>query len=158
MIQRVQSIYLVLAVIAGMLTFFLPFTQFYAGDVKIAEYAMFGVFNVQSDTLELSNPYPFPMWIMAALSIVFPLIAIFQFKKRAIQMRIVRLGFLFEMSFLVYLFFAIDKANAELYEGQISILYHSGFYMPIIAIVLMFLAQRGIKKDEDLVKSLDRLR
>lgn len=158
MIQRIQSIYLVLAVIAGMLTFFLPFTHFYAGDVKIAEYAMFGVFNVQSDTLELTNPYPLPMWIMSALSIIMPLVAIFQFKKRMIQMKIVRLGFLVEMSFLVYLFFAIDKVNAELYDGQISILYHTGFYMPVMAIVLMFLAQRGIKKDEDLVKSLDRLR
>ncbi len=158
MIQRVQSIYLVLAVIAGLLTFFLPFTHFYAGDLKIAEYAMFGVFNVQSDTLELTNPFPLPMWSMSVLAILMPLIALFQFKKRLVQIKIVRLGFLIEMAFLVYLFFAIDKINAELYEGQIRLLYHTGFYMPLIAIVLLFLAQRGIKKDEDLVKSLDRLR
>lgn len=158
MIQRIQTVYLALAAIAVMLTFFLPFAHFFASDLKIAEYAMFGAFNVQSDTLEMTNPYPFPMWIVSALSILVPIFAIFQFKNRKVQMKWVRLGFLLNLAFVVYLFFAISKVNAELYEGQISVLYHSGFYMPVIALVFLFLAQRGIKKDEDLVKSLDRLR
>lgn len=158
MIQRIQSIYILLAIIAGVMTFVLPFAHFYAGDVQIAEYAMFGVFNVQSDTFELANPYPMPMWIMSALTILMSIFALVSFKKRAVQMRMVRLGFLVNLSFIVYLFFAIDKVNAELYESSMDILYHAGFYMPVIAVVFLFLAQRGIKADEALVKSLDRLR
>ncbi|MBK9764863.1 MAG: DUF4293 family protein [Flavobacteriales bacterium] len=32
------------------------------------------------------------------------------------------------------------------------------FYLPIVALVLAFLAERSIKADEDLVRSVDRLR
>lgn len=158
MIQRIQSVYILLALVAGALTFFLPFAHFYAGEVQIAEYAMFGAFNVQSDTFEMANPFPFPMWIMATLTILMTIFALVSYKKRTVQMKLVRLGFLMNLSFIVYLFFAIDKVNAELYEGSMDILYHTGFYMPVIAVVFLFLAQRGIKSDEALVKSLDRLR
>jgi ABC-type polysaccharide transport system permease subunit len=33
-----------------------------------------------------------------------------------------------------------------------------GMFLPIVAIVLLVLANKAIKKDEDLVKSVDRLR
>ena len=36
--------------------------------------------------------------------------------------------------------------------------YHVGFYLLISSIPFLFLANRGVKKDDDLVKSLDRLR
>tara|TARA_B100000886_G_scaffold335217_1_gene291949 strand:+ start:57 stop:218 length:162 start_codon:yes stop_codon:yes gene_type:complete len=47
-----------------------------------------------------------------------------------------------------------DQENVEI----LNEVYHVGFYMLISSIPFLFLANRGIKKDEDLVKSLDRLR
>tara|TARA_Y100000589_G_scaffold328065_1_gene371367 strand:+ start:49 stop:210 length:162 start_codon:yes stop_codon:yes gene_type:complete len=47
-----------------------------------------------------------------------------------------------------------DQENVEV-QNQV---YHVGFYMLISSIPFLFLANRGIKKDDDLVKSLDRLR
>jgi hypothetical protein len=158
MIQRVQTIYLLLAALCGGATFFLPYCHFFAEDLKVAEYAMFGVFNVQSDAVEMNSPYTFPVWIFGALSVIIPLIGIFIFKNRPVQMRIARLGYLIDLGYVVYLFFAIDKVSLELYEGGLSILYHFGFYLPIAAIVFLFLANRGIKKDIALIKSLDRIR
>ncbi len=158
MIQRIQTIYLILAVIAGCLTFFLPFTHFYAGDLQVGEYAMFGVFNIQSDTLEMTNPMGFPMWILATISIASALLSIFFYKERKRQIKVVRLSFFLHLAWLVFAFFAIDAINNSLYAGSIRILYHSGFYMPLIALIFLFLAIRGIKKDEELVRSLDRLR
>lgn len=158
MIQRVQSIYLVLATLAGAMTFFLPYAHFYADEAEVAEYAMFGVFNVQSQVLEMTSPFLFPAWILGAFAVLIPLVSIFLYKKRPVQMRIVRLGYLINLSYVVYLFFAIDSINNSIFEGALDILHHTGFYMPVIAIVFSFLAIRGIKADEALVKSLDRIR
>lgn len=158
MIQRSQSIYLFLAAIAGLLTFFLAFSHFLSSGVKLAEYAAFGVFNVQSDLVEMSGPFLFPTWVMSLFATLIPALAIFMFKKRPVQLQFTRLGFLINLGFIVYLFFATDSIHAQLYSERVEILYHAGFYMPVIAIAFLFLAMRGIKKDEALVKSLDRIR
>jgi len=62
------------------------------------------------------------------------------------------------LSFIVYLFFAVDMVHEKLYDDEVAILYHVGFYLPVVALAFLFLAIRGIKKDEALVKSLDRIR
>ena len=158
MIQRVQTIYLLLAVICGLLNFFLPYAQVYSGDVTLAEYAMFGVFNLQSDTLEMTGPYAFPAWIFGILAVMIPAIAIFLFKKRPVQYRIARFAYIINLAYAVYLFFSIDAVATALFDGDVRILHHFGFYLPVAAIPFCFLAVRGIKKDEALVKSLDRIR
>jgi hypothetical protein len=158
MIQRIQTVYLFLAAICGALTFFFTYAHFLEGDIKVAEYAMFGVFNVQSDTFEMAGPYAFPAWVFGALSTLLPFVAIFLYKKRPVQYRIARLAFLSNLAYAVYLFFAIDAIAESLYAGDITVLHHIGFYLPVAALPLCFLAVRGIKKDEALVKSLDRIR
>lgn len=158
MIQRIQTIYLFLAAVCGALTFFFTYVHFLQGDFKIAEYAMFGVFNVQSDTFEMTGPYTFPAWIFGALSTLLPFFAIFLYKKRPVQYRIARLAFLTNLAYAVYLFFAADAVAEGLFNGEVTVLHHIGFYLPVAALPLCFLAVRGIKKDEALVKSLDRIR
>jgi len=158
MIQRVQSIYLGLAIVCGILTFVLPFAHFYSGDVKLAEYIFTGVLNVQSETFESSGPYSFPAYVFCSLAVLIPTASLMMFKKRPVQIRLVRLGFLVSLGFIVYLLFASDKINDTVFEGSTEVLYHAGFYMPVISLVFYFLALRGIKKDEALVKSLDRIR
>lgn len=158
MIQRVQSIYLLLAAIAGLMTFFLSYAHFEADGAKVAEYAMFGVFNVQSQMLEMTSPYAFPVWILGALAVIVPFLAIFLYKNRPLQMRITHLATVINLGYVVYLFFAIDAINEQIFDNGLKILHHAGFYMPVIAIVFCFLGVRGIKKDEALVKSLDRIR
>lgn len=158
MIQRVQTIYLLLAAIVGALTFFLPFAHFYAGGEKIAEYAMFGVFNVQSDVLEMTGPYVFPEWIFGAFAVGIPLIALFMYRNRQVQMRICRLAYLINIGYVVYLVFAVNAIIDTLFDEGVKTMYHAGFYMPVAAIAFCFLANRGIKKDEELVRSIDRIR
>ena len=54
-------------------------------------------------------------------------------------------------------FMQIDKIRLhEMPEAHVS--YGIGAYLPVVAIAFLLLAFRGIKKDEDLVKSIDRLR
>jgi hypothetical protein len=126
--------------------------------VKLAEYAVFGVFNVQSDLVEMTGPFLFPTWFISLFITMLPAVALFLYKKRPVQLRITRLGFLVNLSFIVYLFFAIDSVHTKLYGDEVDILYHAGFYMPVVALTFLFLSIRGIKKDEALIKSLDRIR
>ncbi len=158
MIQRSQTIYLILAALCGVLTFFVPYAHFLVGDVKISEYAMFGLFNLQSQVVESSGPYLYPAWAIGALSVIVPIAAIFLYKNRPAQGRVVRLAYLIDLGYIVYLFFAIDALRSQFYDESMSVLHHVGFYAPVAGIVFAFLAARGIKKDEALVRSLDRLR
>ena len=158
MIQRVQSIYLLLATLAGLMTFFLSYAHFDADGAKVAEYAMFGVFNVQSEMLEMTGPYSFPVWIFGALAVIVPFLTIFLYKNRPMQLRLAHLASLMNLGYVVYLFFAVDAINEQVFDNSLRVLHQAGFYMPVIAIVFCFLGVRGIKRDEALIKSLDRIR
>jgi len=158
MIQRIQTVYLSLAAISGLMTFFLPFAHFLEGQVQLSEFALFGIFNVQSDVLELKDPFIFPSWVLAVVAVVVPIAAIFLYKKRTTQLTVTRLAMLINIGYITYLTFGIESVMENLYSESVTILYHAGFYMPVIALPFLFLAIRGIKKDEALVKSLDRIR
>ena len=81
------------------------------------------------------------------------IIAIFKFNKRQLQFvlgRIIILINLFLLGILIYLSLNIS--------GEVSSEKGIGMFLPIVVILFAFLANKAIKKDEDLVKSVDRLR
>lgn len=96
----------------------------------------------------------FPVWVFGALPILsalLALISIFLFKKRKIQIRLCKYNaFLLIAFYLVYaysLFISLKSINLEY-----------AFAFPFIALILDILAIKAIRKDEDLVKSWDRIR
>jgi|688.fasta_scaffold740452_2 O-antigen/teichoic acid export membrane protein len=139
MIQRIQSLYLLVATLLQSLLFVLPF----ATAEKTAE----GPF-VDGDLDLYDNVILLSVLIVAA---TFSLICIFLFKNRKLQMNI-SLGVVVLSVILTTLaaYFTFSSAVA----ASIGI----GLFIPIIAIVFSFLAYRGIKSDDDLVKSSNRLR
>ena len=158
MIQRVQTIYLVLASLSGIMTLILPFAYFLEADIELGEFGVFGLLNVQSNIFELRDPFKIPSWIFSVLAVVPSASAIFLYKNRSTQLKVTRLAMLLNLAFIVYLAFSIESIKGQLYGDSVSVLYYSGFYMPVIALPFLFLAIRGIKKDDALVKSLDRIR
>ena len=81
------------------------------------------------------------------------LVSIFQFKNRKLQFvlgRIIILINLFLLGILIYVSLSLP--------GEVSSEKGIGMFIPIIVILFSFLANKAIKKDEDLVKSVDRLR
>jgi hypothetical protein len=94
---------------------------------------------------------------MAALGSVMTLAAIFLFKNRPLQLKlgylIIALGILLPVaSFLLFM-----NESAAL-DASAEVMDQAGLYLPILAILFGFLANHFIKKDERLVKSMDRLR
>ena len=88
--------------------------------------------------------------------LVFPLIwtAIFKFKSRQTQFVLGRLNILLNLILLGLFIYRLFNLPAELLNFEKG----SAMFLPIISVVLLALANKAIKKDEALIKSVDRLR
>ncbi|HLS31398.1 MAG TPA: DUF4293 domain-containing protein [Flavobacteriaceae bacterium] len=140
MIQRVQSIYLfITALIYGFASILIPEWNFEGKDLILTY-----------DESAIS-------YIYLGLAI-FALVIIFLFKNRKTQIRLIRLNILLNvilLGFFVYWFLSLPGGsdfNQLFSEKGIGILF------PIISIVFLRMAGKAIKKDEDLVKSVNRFR
>jgi hypothetical protein len=96
------------------------------------------------------------LWISIGFyaSAALALISIFMYKNRQNQFVVNRLNMilnLFLLGFFVYRSLNLSGENVISEKGI-------GMLIPVFSIVFLVLANRAIKKDEDLVKSVDRLR
>ena len=131
MIQRIQSIYLTVAIIAmALVSFKVPVWTFNED-----------LFMAQDDT---------KMFILTIAGFVLSVLALFMFKNRKFQMKLIRLAVLTEMVIGVRLFMLIREFDASLNTNCIFLL--------AFAFVALIMAYKGVKKDDDLVRSVDRIR
>ena len=142
MIQRIQSIYLLLAtLISGGLIFI--FNLWSSEEQK-----MYVMDLLKEDSI-LLNGISFLFLLSAILSFG----AIFLFKKRQLQFVVGRISILINLLLLGVLIYVSLMLPGEMKISEKGI----GMFLPILAILLIVLANKAIKKDEDLVKSVDRL-
>ena len=143
MIQRIQSVYLFLVM---MLSVALFFVNLYSIETIMGATPLFQQFNVMSNTMYL---------ILNSVAGLFALITIFLYKNRNLQIRLSNLNMLFMCIFIGTVFYFADHSKTD----AASIVHYSiGSFFPSIQLVFTFLAMRAIKKDEQLVRSADRLR
>ncbi|MBZ4033522.1 DUF4293 domain-containing protein [Flavobacterium sp. 17A] len=136
MIQRIQTVYLFLAFVAtGILMLFVPLWTTSAGKP----------FFFMQDMV-----YTF----LLGLTTMLTFISIISFKKRQNQFVLNRLNIILNLILLGLFVYRSLNLSGETEVSEKGI----GMFMPIVAIVLLVLANKAIKKDEDLVKSVDRLR
>lgn len=138
MIQRIQSAWLLLAAIFDAITFRFPF---YVGDWQR---------DTVPDTVGLNAQSTTVLTILTAVTGVLAFISIFLFSNRKLQLRLTYLGILLSAVLLVLYFLEISHFN----RGDIAL--WCLFYFAILLFYL--LAARGIRKDQKLIKSLERLR
>lgn len=139
MLQRIQTIYLILAtVVTGVLPFVFPLWTQQTG----TETAEFYFMN------DLS--YVALFGLTTTLSIV----SIISFNKRQNQFVMGRLNIILNLILLVLFVYRLLTLSGGTSVSEKGI----GMFLPIVAIVFLVLANKAIKKDEDLVKSVDRLR
>lgn len=136
MIQRIQSIYLFLvALISGALPFFVTLWKDAQGATIIA----------------LDEHLVFGMYVGSA---VLAIIALFAFKNRKLQFVLNRLNIILNFILLGFFVYWSLSISGEMKVSEKGI----GMILPIISIVFLVLANKAIMKDENLVKSVDRLR
>ncbi len=139
MIQRMQSLWLLVAAIFGFLTFKLPF---YSGskiikDIKQADVRL----DASSQTILI---------VLTGFIILLCVIALFLYKNRKRQLTLAIINLILSVALIAVYFLQIEKFET----GIISLTCLFTFSIP----AFLFFAVRGIWKDEKLIKGLDRLR
>jgi len=141
MIQRLQSLWLLIAAVFAVLSFNFPF---YSGTVPEGE-AGVGV-----KYAKLTASYHLLILVLTGAILLGCLIIIFLYKDRKLQLRLTILTLAISLINIILYFMQKSKfVNGDLSFAAIFV-----FAIP----VLLFFAARGIWKDEKLIKSLDRLR
>lgn len=147
MIQRIQSVYLIISAILIGFLFALPFAE-------IAKDGAIYLFNYKGIVLD-GVVKESGLSISVLIGIIFTLhgVAILSFKNRIRQMRIIVFSILLMLG-LFGLFFFFTWYTFK--DAQIS--YKLSMVFPIVAAILDYLAIRAIGKDEALIRSIDRIR
>jgi hypothetical protein len=147
MIQRIQSLYLLLVIIAYCLLFFFPIATYTTTD-------SFFSFSLPEITGANSNS-SVPLMVAVIILALTVLVTIFLYKKRLLQIRITAIVLLAHIAFIAALFYVADTLSKKFGADAI---YESGAYIALIPLVFLVLANRAIRKDEKMVRSTDRLR
>ena|SRR5215211_1293994 len=140
MIQRIQSLWLLLAAIFTFLTFKLPF---YSGSKLSKE-------GIVQPEVRLDSGSQIFLLILASVVIILCFAALIMYKNRKSQLNVTIANIIFSIVLVVVYFLQIQKFD----KGVLSLSCLFTLAIP----VFLFLAARGIWKDEKLIKSLDRLR
>lgn len=138
MLQRLQSVWLLLATGFNALTFKLPF---YSGDWTK------DISPLPVDLNAATTPW---LTIVTALTGLLAFVTIFLFGNRKQQLKLCYLGIFLTIVLLTIYFIEITNFQS----GNVAL--WALFYFAILACFIM--AARGVLKDERLVKSMDRLR
>jgi len=152
MIQRIQSLWLLIAAVCAFMS--LKFS-FYTGNILASDQAqpvlrnLTGV-GLTGNTGDVKTELNFISLLLVAATGIVALIAIFMYGNRKMQLRLSIVALITSALALVYLFIRTNDFT----DGTMSLTSVFTFLPP----VFIFLASRGISKDEKLVKSMDRLR
>ena len=179
MIQRIQTLWLLLAACCMGLCLMVPVANYTFVDMPTEGQrveARLDLFAHEGPDMALQMNEPvvtysqrmtgmetWPLVTLVLLCGVMALGIIFLFKKRTLQLRFVAVVFLLNVvdAFLLF-FWAVDKYSDLLSAGMggvnPEVEWYIGAYAPLASLVFLFLAQRAIKKDEMRVRAADRLR
>ncbi|WP_310396709.1 DUF4293 domain-containing protein [Hymenobacter sp.] len=157
MIQRIQSVFLLLLALAMGSVLALPL--WHKIDGLTQQELTLTAFGFQATGLPVPGTVG-PVWLIGALAGAAAAVAafeIFQFRSRGKQLLLGSVNLLLITATLGAAFYFSNQGELLLnlkLEGQ----FLPGFYLPTLALLLNLLANRFIRRDEQLVRSMDRLR
>jgi len=154
MIQRVQSVYLLLAFVIVGTMFIFPLGAFLGG-IEHFRLTLFGLSNGAGVVVE----HTVFMAILATASALLPVVTIFLYKKRLLQIRLCRVGMiLLAVLQLAVCFYLWRTARSMAGFTPNAFVLSVAAAAPAIAFILVWFAMRGVARDEAKVRSIDRIR
>lgn len=154
MIQRIQTLYLVLVIAFMTCSLLLPMATFTATNGS--------VYTLTAFSLSGEGQTVITWWIaiIMVLATVLPLVTIFLFKRRQLQVRLCAAEIVLLLGCIAFILmnYFLAEANALEAVGVAHKQFEWASVMPVASLILTFLAARAIFKDEVLVRSLDRIR
>ncbi|MGQ7870304.1 DUF4293 domain-containing protein [Sunxiuqinia sp. sy24] len=147
MIQRIQTLYMFIAAVLIGSLFGLPFAEIVANN----ELFLFNIKGISQNGELVNNGLPIMLFI--GLILLLHVVAIFLYKKRVTQMRVLTFTIILLLGLfgMFYFFTYYDFKGADI-SFKLSVVF------PLIAIVMDYLAIRNIGKDEALIRSVNRIR
>ncbi len=155
MIQRIQTVYLFITGVLMIIMAFLPLAELMISGGEIVDYYSYGLRKAEGASEEVIYS-TWPVTLLIGIISLISFIAIFSYKNRIRQIRLCIFNILLLVGLIgmvVFYYFTIDN--------EFEILHHTFRFstvIPVVSIVLLIQAFRGIRKDELLVKSYERLR
>ncbi len=151
MIQRIQSLYLLIVVILMGLMLNNPIISFII-DNKIYDLTAFKL--AENNTKEeIFATMPLAIIIIAVALISF--LTIFLYKNRKLQMKLTLFNWVLTIGVYVLIFYYYEQAMAI---KKLVFAFRMPLIYPLISLILLILAFRGIKKDEEIVQSINHIR
>ena len=152
MLQRIQTVFLLLVVICMLLTLFFPVWE--TNEEVAGRSITLTPWSLTIDEVEEGFPYTF-VAMLAIASIVIALIEIFKYNNRLLQMKLGALNSLFMAGSLgLAVYFYTEVIGEYPMEGSFG----AALYLPAAAMIFNVMANRYIRKDEKMVRSADRIR
>ena len=145
MIQRIQTIFLILAALSFGALFKLPLLS---SATPSTQFLADSIYNIQDHLILLS---------ITGFAIGVSVLSIFLYKNRKLQRRLVYLVIFLAIAFSIAAYFLL-KTNGGEAMNALGIHIKAGIFLPLAGMIFCFLAGYYIGKDEKLVKSMDRLR
>lgn len=156
MIQRIQTIWLLLATVVILGLFIFPYLNYIDLEEDLGkklfvtgEYSAVNNESVKQNILQTLGT------IVVALV---PLITIFQFKNRKLQIKLIYLSIALVVLLGVWMYFTATSTLQLISQSFGANNIGVGFFLLPVAIILLAMALGGIRKDEKLIRSADRLR
>ena len=157
MIQRIQTIYLLVAAICSVVCLSLPLGRYVDDGLLTAK--LYNLCIMQMGGAE--HVFSFaavPMFVILLLVVVISLYTIFMYRNRKLQMRLCSFS-----SLLVIGWYIVYAVLAKLWGGSIDVTSLSfapgvGAALPAVALIFNLMARRAINADEQLVRAADRIR
>lgn len=156
MIQRKQTLFLLLAVIASVFCLFLPIASLepvgMGGATSIhCLGAVGGEGGLRVDATCV------PLFVLCALSAVMSLVTIFMYKNRKLQLNLCAINLLFSaLWYIDYALMFLGIVGLENNDGKVQASFAA--CLPLVSIILVALARKGVSDDEKLVRAADRIR
>ena len=149
MIQRKQTVFLLLALLSLIVYLCLPI-----GKIEPQGMGVMTIwYNLGLVTDGMMRPQPM-LFVDLVVTGILAFIAIFMFKKRKVQARLCSVSMVLCLTW--YAYYAFCVLNEFQTGGTFRIAFAA--CLPLVAFILLYLARRGVIADEKLVRSMDRIR
>ncbi len=172
MIQRIQSIYLLIVSILMMFMLFLPLAEIAverkqvisgieSADIKeIVIYKNYGAVIYSNDKAKTIFS-TWPVTTLICITGLISFIAIFLYTSRLLQIRVCVFNALLFLGLAALTYYYFTAVRKQVTISDLNIVRHTfkiSIIFPVISFILTFLAFRAIRRDELLVRSYERLR
>ena len=152
--QRIQTLFLIIAIALNASLFALPIAEL-KWEESTYQFLLEGMKNDEGTVVYSSMT----LIVVCLASILVSTLIIFMYQKRQMQIKLSQLNLLIQAALVALIFFFTDSAVSSLGNTEgIAVEYSAGAFISLIPLLFIYLAIRGIKKDEALVRAADRIR